>query len=120
MQFPKTTKDRLRSASLVFVVFAIFLAIDLWPQTKGEFRLGLLGWGALVALYHCIAFDAVMNRSAIGMSILWIAVVAASAFAFYASEHFAAATIASLFLAGYTWIMLLFLRKQLGVESNAA
>jgi hypothetical protein len=74
-----------------------------------------LGWGALVALYHCIAIDAVMNRSAVGLRILWIAVVAASAFAFYASEDFAVATIVALFLAGYTWIMLLFLRK-LGAE----
>lgn len=103
----------------MFVVFAIFLAIDLWPRAKGQFSLGLLGWGALVALYHCIAFDAVMNRSAIGVRILWIAVVTASVFAFYAGD-FAAATIVSLLLVGYTWLLLLHLKKQLGEESNAA
>ena len=114
-----TTKDRIKAAALAFIVLFILFSIDALSHTKGQYVLGTLGWVALATLYHCIALDAVVNRSRIGMSLLWVGAILASSSAFYFLDNYAVATIVAIGLCGYTWLLLLFLKKEFDEESSA-
>ena len=114
-----TKDDRLKGAAVAFVVVFALFAIDALNQTQGHYAIGVLSWVGVAALFHCIAFDAALNHSRIGLWLVWFAVLAASSSAFYFLTDLVVATSAMLGLAMYTWLLLWIVKKQSSEESSA-
>jgi hypothetical protein len=110
---------RLKAAALAFIVIFLLFGIDVWKQTTAQFSPGLLSWVAVAALFHSVAFDAVLHRSRVGIYALWAAVVLGSACAFLLLSDRTAAIAATVAMLVYTGLLLWCLKKLLPNRPSA-